>query len=154
MVTGAIRTQAHYAVDVERIMEKRKKQQADSLRAAQKELQNLHAVQEQLSDQGQKLYEDFFEGMISRAIYDKQKAALTERQEEVTRAEDAVKQRIGDLTTDHGIHVEKYRNFTELDNLTAEVAADLLNRVTIWPDGRMEVELNYRDEIELAFDRG
>ena len=54
VVTGAIRAQAHYAVDMERIMEKRKKRQADSLKAAQKELQSLRAVQEQLSDQGQK----------------------------------------------------------------------------------------------------
>ena len=69
VVTGTIRAQAHYAVDMERIMEKRKKQQADSLRTAQKELQGLRAVQEQLSDQGQKLYEDFFEGLISRATY-------------------------------------------------------------------------------------
>ena len=34
----AIRAQAHCAVDMERIMQKRKKQQSDSLKAAQKEL--------------------------------------------------------------------------------------------------------------------
>ena len=153
VVTGAIRAQAHYAVDIERIMEKRKKQQADSLRTAQKELQSLRAAQEQLSDQGQRLYEDFVEGTISRATYNKQKAALAERQEEINRTEDTVRQRIGNLTANSDILVEKYRNLTELDNLTAEIATDLLNRVTIWPDGRMEVELNYLDEIALAFER-
>ena len=152
VVTGAIRAQARCAVDMERIIEKQKKQQTDSLRAAQKELQSLHAAQAQLSDQGQKLYEDFVEGMITRGAYDKQKATLAERQEEVTRAEDKVRQRINDLAADHNILVEKYRDLSELDNLTAEIAADLLNRVTIWPDGRMEVELNYLDEIALAFD--
>ena len=154
VVTGTIRTQAHYAVHVERIIEKRRKQQADSLKAAQKELRSLLTVQEQLSDQGQKLYEDFVEGMISRVTYDKQKAALAERQEEINRAENTVRRRIGNLTADNDILVEKYRNLAELDNLTAEISADLLNRVTIWPDGRMKVELNYLDEIELAFDRG
>ena len=154
MVTGAIRAQAHYAVDMEQIMEKWKKRQADSLKAAQKEFQSLRAVQEQLSDQGQKLYEDFFEGLISRATYDKQKAALAERQEEINRTEDTVRKRIGDLTADRDILVEKYRSLTELDNLTAEISADLLNRVTIWPDGRIEVELNYLDEIALTLDRG
>ena len=65
-----------------------------------------------------------------------------------------MRQRIGDLTADHDILVEKYRSLTGLDNLTAEISADLLSRVTIWLDGRMEVELNYLDEIELAFDKG
>lgn len=92
--------------------------------------------------------------MISREAYAKQKAALTERQEEVNRAEDTVKQRINELTAGHNILVEKYKDLSELNNLTAEIAANLLNRVTIWPDGRMEVELNYLDEIALAFDRG
>ena len=132
----------------------RKRTQADSLKAAQKELQSLHAVQEQLSNQGQKFYEDFVEGTISRATYDKQKAVLAERQEEVNRAEDAVKQQISGLTAGHDILVGKYQSLTELDSLTAEISTDLLDRVTIWPDGRMEVELNYLDEIGLAFDRG
>ena len=141
------------AVDIECIMEKRKKQQTASLRASQKELQSLRAVQEQLSDQGQKLYENFVAGMISREAYAKQKDVLTERQEEVNRAKDTVKQRINELTAGHDILVEKYRALSELNNLTAEIAANLLNRVTIWPDGRMEVELNYLDEIALSLNR-
>ena len=63
-----------------------------------------------------------------------------------------MKQRISELTTDHDVLVEKYRDLSELDNLTAEIVADLLNRVTIWSDSRMEVDLNYFDEIALARD--
>ena len=39
-----------------------------------------------------------------------------------------------------------------IKNPSAEIVADLLNRVTIWSDSRMEVDLNYFDEIALARD--
>lgn len=154
VVTEAIRTQARYAVDMDRIIEEQKKRQTASFKAARKELQDLRIIQEQLSDQGQKLYEDFFEGTISREVYTKQKAALMERQEEANRTEDTLKQRIDELTTDPGSFVEKCKEHSDLGGLTAEIAADLLNRVTIWPDGRLEIELNYLDEIALTSERG
>ena len=154
IVAGAIRAQARYAVDTERLMKEQKKRQADQLKTVRKELQSLRTIQEQLSDQGQKLYEDFFEGAISRDVYTKEKAALMERQEEANRAEDTLKQRIDELTADPGIFVEKYKDLFDLGELTAEIATDLLNRVTIWPDGRMEIELNYLDEIALTSERG
>ena len=37
-----------------------------------------------------------------------------------------------------------------MDKLTAELSADLLHSVKIWPDGRVNVELNYLDEIPHA----
>ena len=46
--------------------------------------------------------------------------------------------------------VEKYEGLTDLDKLTAELSADLLHSVKIWPDGRVNVELNYLDEIPHA----
>lgn len=153
IVTEAIRTQARYAVDVEHIMERRKEQQEKLLRAFQKKLQGFCNTQEQLSNQGDKLYEDFFEGKISREAYIEQKAALSERQEEVSQAENTVRKRINELSADHNTFVKKYKGLADLDNLTAEIAADLLDRVTIWPDGRVEIELNYLDEITSSIER-
>ena len=46
--------------------------------------------------------------------------------------------------------IEKYKGLTDLDKLTAELAADLLRFIKIWPDGRVNVELNYLDEIPHA----
>ena len=108
-------------------------------------------TQEQLSDQGDKLYEDFFEGKITREVYTKQKDALRERQEEVIHAENTVQERINELSADYSTFVEKYKGLAGLDNLSAEIAADLLDRVTIWPDGRLEIKLNYLDEIALVY---
>ena len=49
--------------------------------------------------------------------------------------------------------VEKYDGLTGLDKLTAELSADLLRSVKICPDGRVNVELNYMDEIPHAITR-
>lgn len=40
-----------------------------------------------------------------------------------------------------------------LDKLTTELSTDLLRSVKIWPDGRVNVELNYLDEIPHAVSR-
>lgn len=39
-------------------------------------------------------------------------------------------------------------NYTELENLTAEVANDVVKRVTVYKDGGIEIELALRDELE------
>lgn len=51
------------------------------------------------------------------------------------------------------MYVEKYSHYSDLDNLTSEIAADLLSRVTIWPDGGMEIQLNYLDDIPVICNR-
>ena len=47
----------------------------------------------------------------------------------------------------------KYGKTLNLDKLTTELSADLLRSVKIWPDGRVNVELNYLDEIPHAVSR-
>lgn len=43
-----------------------------------------------------------------------------------------------------------YSSYSELDGMTSEIAADLLDRVTIWPDGGLDIKLRYLDEIPSA----
>ena len=45
-------------------------------------------------------------------------------------------------------------NYAELDKLTTEIAADLLDRITIWQDGRVEISLNYLDDIASTLGQG
>lgn len=71
----------------------------------------------------------------------------------MSQAENIVRKRVNELSADHNTFVKKYKGLADLDNLTAEIAADLLDRVTIWPDGRVEIELNYLDEITSSIER-
>lgn len=149
-ITAAIRLQARYAIELGNIMAEQREHQKDLLRPSQKELQTLMGFQGQLSGQSEKLYEDYVGGILSRDDYTKQKAALLERREYACRREAEIRQRIAEIDATKSRYVEKYSCYAELDVLTAEIASDLLDRVTIWPDGGLEIALNYLDDIPFA----
>lgn len=47
-----------------------------------------------------------------------------------------------------GAFIEKYKEYTELETLTAEIANNVVKRVTVYKDGGIEIELALRDELE------
>jgi predicted nuclease with TOPRIM domain len=112
----------------------------------QAELRNLQRLYEQLTEQDRRLYEDFVDGKLKRETYLTKKAALRQRLEEVPVKVESVNQRISTLKSGYSGFVDSYSKYTELEKLTDEIAADLLDRVTIWPDGRLDISLNYLDE--------
>lgn len=146
-VTEAIRMQARYAVEVEHIIVARQKQDAAHIKSLQTELRTLQALQEKIEEQTQRLYEGFVAGQLKRETYITQKTALQRRSEEILNKAESVKQHISATNTNNNLFVESYSKYTELDKLTSEIAADLLERVTIWPDGRLDISLNYLDEL-------
>ena len=54
------------------------------------------------------------------------------------------------ITPQGGAFIEKYKEYTELDTLTPEIARDIVNRVTVYHDGKIEIELALRDELEAV----
>ena len=82
----------------------------------------------------------------------KQKAVLLERYENARKRETELRQRIMEINIANSKYVEKYSCYPDLDTLTAEISSDLLDRVTIWPDGRLEITLNYLDESPFILD--
>ena len=75
------------------------------------------------------------------------------RREKAYEDEAAAKQKLEFLKAGRSKFVEKYKGLTDLDALTTELSADLLRSVKIWPDGRVNVELNYMDETPHAVAR-
>ena len=116
----------------------------------QKELQALDGFQRQLAGRGEKLYEDLICGTLSKNDYAGQKADLLQRRELASQRETEIRTRIAELSESGSRYVEKYSCYSELDGLTSEIAADLLDRVTIWPDGGLDIKLRYLDEIPSA----
>ena len=42
------------------------------------------------------------------------------------------------------------KEYTELETLTPEIARDIVNCVTVYHDGKIEIELALRDELEVV----
>jgi hypothetical protein len=145
-VIEAIRIQARCAVEAEHIMETRRKQEESHILSMQAELRDLQVLQEKVTEQNRGLYEAFVDGKLERKIYITKKAALQQRLEETYEKTESIEQRIFKAKSEHNLFVESYGKYTELDELTSVIAFDLLERVTIWPDGRLDIFLNYLDE--------
>lgn len=153
MVTAAIRMQARYAVEMKHIADEQRAGQEEMLSTLRIELQSLADFQRQLAGHGEKLYEDLICGVLSRSDYARQKAGLLERRDLVIQREAEINGRIAEISEAGSRFVEKYSCYSELDALTSEIAADLLDRVIIWPDGGLDIKLNYLDEIPAVLNR-
>lgn len=152
LVTEAIRVQAQYAVEVKHLLDSQKEHKENLIHALQQDMEYLQARQQQITEESRKLYEKFaLDGVISREDYAKQKAELLKQRESTYQAEAKVKAQVDALTTEKNQFIEKYQGHTELENLTEDIAADLLHRVTVWPRKRVEISLNYLDEIPSVF---
>ena len=44
--------------------------------------------------------------------------------------------------------IDKYKEYAELETLTGDVAKELVEKVVLYPDGRMEINLLCRDELK------
>lgn len=148
LVTAAIRAQAQYAVELERLIESQKQHQDNLLHALQRDMKSLQAIQSQITEESRKLYESYaLDSTLSRESYAQQKAELLKRRDAAYQAETEIRDRISSLTQERNLFVEKYHGLIGLESLTEELALDLLQSVTIWPGGRIEIALNYLDEI-------
>jgi hypothetical protein len=74
------------------------------------------------------------------------KAVLRQHLEEISEKAVSIEQRIFNAKLAYNHFVESYGKYTELDELTSKIASDLLERVTICPDGSLGIALNYLDE--------
>ena len=151
MVVEAIRVCAQLAVEEKRLRAVEREKREVQLQALQQEIRNFQTLQKQITEESRILYEAYaMEGSMSRTEYADKKAALLKRREKAYEDETAAKQRLESLWTGTSKFVEKYEGLTNLDTLTAELSTDLLSSIKIWPDGRVNVELNYLDEIPHA----
>ena len=146
-----IRVCAQLAVEEKRLRSVEKEKREVQLQTLKQEIRSYQTLQQQITEESRILYEAYaMDGSMSRTEYADKKAALLARREKACEDEAAAKQRLESLWNGESKFIEKYKGLTDLDKLTAELAADLLRFIKIWPDGRVNVELNYLDEIPHA----
>ena len=96
----------------------------------------------------QNLYEQLIDGSTDRKAYLAQKQKITAQLQELTEKEAELKAAVIASHTDTSPILERYRQYTELDTLTPAIAKELVQRVVLYSDSRLEVQLNCRDELE------
>ena len=92
------------------------------------------------------------EGEISRESFAAQKKALTAQAEDISRTALELERKIsGGGDSDNAV-IEQFKSYAGITALTKEISTELLQSVTIYPDGRMDIRLNLADEIKALME--
>ena len=151
-VIDTIQVYAQYAVSIDRLLQKRQAQRQLDRKQAQRRLQTLQSRKAQLDERLQDLYERLVEGEISRESFAAQKKALTAQAEEISRTVLELERKISGSDDGSNAAIEQFKSYAGITALTKEISTELLQSVTIYPDGRMDIRLNLADEIEALLE--
>lgn len=102
----------------------------------------------QLEKAMQDLYEKLIDGSISRESYLSQKQSINIQMQELEEQTAAMQSAAREPDANGQSILEKYREYAQLQELTADIAKELVRNVVVYPGGRLDINLNYRDELE------
>ena len=153
MVVTLIRTYAAYAVSLEHLLLLQKERIQAERKQSRRELAVLQSRKNQLEKALQDLYEKLIDGTMDKESYLAHKAGIHAQMEELTGRMERLEQVAQNTTEQGGAFIEKYKEYAELDTLTAEAARDFVKRVTVYKDGGIEIELALRDELEALLNQ-
>lgn len=145
-VTEAVRYQAQVAVDTKRLWEQEQSQIELKKRGFEGQIRKCVAEQKALSAESVILYESFVDGNLTHDEYIRQKSSLAEKLEQARREETEIRIQLADLSNTRSEGIMKYQGLLDTDSLTQEQICGLLERVTIFPEGRLEIKLRLVDE--------
>ena len=151
-VIDTIQVYAQYAVSIDRLLQTRQEQRQLDRKQAQRQLQTLQSRKVRLDKRLQDLYEGLVEGGISRESFAAQKKALTAQAEEISRTVLELEHKISGSDDGSNAVIEHFKSYAGITALTREISIDLLQSVTIYPDGRMDIRLNPVDEIKALME--
>ena len=147
-VLALIRSYAQCTVDLDRLQAEQRQRIRQAQKQAEKALTALQNRRQQLELLLQNLYEQLIDGSTDREAYLAQKQKITAQLQELTEKEAELKAAASVSGADTLPILERYQQYTELDTLTPAIAKELVQRVVVYPDSRLEVQLNCRDELE------
>ena len=95
------------------------------------------------------MYEIFFEGNMGKDEYVSRKQALSGQLTQLAEEIDALEAALSkEQDSDASSIISKYKSYIGIDDLTQDNLRDILDRVTIYPDGVFQIRLNFCDELE------
>ena len=115
-------------------------------------MQTLQSRKALLDKRLRNLYEGLVEGELSRESFAAQKKALTVQAEDISHTALELEHKISGSDDGSNAVIEQFKSYAGITALTREISIELLQSVTIYPDGRMDIRLNLVDEIEALLE--
>lgn len=146
-----LRAQALYAVDTARIWEEmhcRKKQDANSI---QKEINCLEESRAALERHMRQIYEKTIFGEMDKGTYLQEKNAAAEKKNAVCARIAELEAELQNAGADGKLEnkfTDSFVRYAETEELTADIIADVLQEVAVYPGRVLHISWNYQDELE------
>ena len=150
-VLEGLRVQALMAVELRRLWEEQHRVRQKDTTAMVKSLSGLREKHQRLCQQISGMYESFALGEVSKAEYLAAKAAAVQHRDTVAAriAEiEATLENVGQNGSLQNSFVSTFEKYTEVEEITGEIVTEVLREVRIYPDKRLEIAWNFRDELE------
>ena len=134
-VITLIRTYAQYSIDLERLQSLQNERRRATQKQAKKDLAVLHSRRAQLEKALQDLYEKLIDGSISRESYLSQKQNINIQMQKLEEQTATMQSAAREPDASGQSILEKYREYAQLQELTADIAKELVRNVVVYLGG-------------------
>lgn len=151
VVKRELHVRASMAVDLCLLWEEQHQARERDTAAMIKNLSKLREAHQQLSRQLNDLYESFVMGEISKPDYLAIKSASVKQYEATAKHIAELETALDNTGADGDLQnafVSTFEKYVGVEEITGEIVSEVLSEVRVYPDKRLEIVWNFRDELE------
>ena len=148
-VLTAIRTYARLAVDLEELNRQQEEKRQIERRQTIQQITALQNEKRQKEGLLQELYEGFVDAKFTKDRYLSEKKKLSDRMREIADSVNSLEEMLREQTPDKDPSeiLRHCAEYAQIDDLTLTLYYDLVERIDIYKNGRIEVKLSFSDDI-------
>jgi len=151
IVLDGLHMQATAAVELKRIWEEQHQQEKTDLAIVRKKLAALREVNDKQERKSKELYEALAFGQMSRAEYLAAKTILSKQLDDTASQIAQLEAELDNTNKDGSLQndfVSTFQKYTDVQEITSEIAADVLQEVLVYPYGCIEIVWNYQEDLD------
>ena len=150
-LADALQMEASLAVELEKIYEEQQHRAAAELEDKRNALATLREQSGALDQEKKSLFEEWAQGNISDGIFRAKKEALNHERDNTTSQIEVLEKQIDAAlrnSTEENDYLSSFTRYSDVHEITNEIAADTLQEIRIFPQGRLEIVWNHRSAKE------
>lgn len=149
IVLITIRNFARLAVELEKLIAAQQHSEQLDRKEIFKTLQSLQMQRKQMKGQLSVIYEALVDGSMGRDECIRKKQVLSEQVEKCEQQIASLEQKVSlSDAQNSNPAIEAFKGYGLVDTLSDELSAQLLQRVTLYPNGELEIQLNFQNKLE------
>lgn len=143
----ALRLEATFAVELGKLYDEQRRETSKTAESLRGELAALRELSDALDQQKKALFEEWAQGDISDSSFQAKKEAVNQNKADTADRIKTLEERIDALlnrTTGENEYLSSFARHSCIEEISNEIAADVLHEIRVFPNGRIEIVWNHR----------